>query len=48
VASVIVGEAMPLKTALQGRVEIEVLGEVAAPAPAPKTPAKPTGNVNPR
>jgi zinc protease len=48
VASVIVGEATPLKTALQGRVEYEVLGEVAAPTPAPKTPAKPTGNVNPR
>lgn len=48
IASVIVGEAMPLKTALQGRVEYEVLGEVAAPAPAPKSPSKPAGNVNPR
>lgn len=48
VASVLVGEAVPLKTALQGRVQFEVLGEVAAPAPTPKTPAKPTGNVNPR
>jgi hypothetical protein len=48
VASVIVGEAEPLKAALQGRVQFEVLGEVSAPAPASKTPAKPAGNVNPR
>ena len=33
VASVLVGEATPLKTALQGRVQYEVLGEVVAPAP---------------
>jgi predicted Zn-dependent peptidase len=48
VASVLVGDATPLKTALQGRQQFEVLGEVAAPTPAPKNPAKPTGNVNPR
>ena len=48
VASVLVGEAAPLKTALQGRVQYEVLGEVTDPVAAPKTPAKPTGNVNPR
>ncbi len=48
VASVVVGEVDPLKTALQGRVQYEVLGEVAAPTPSSKTPAKPTGNANPR
>lgn len=48
VASVVVGEAAPLKAALQGRVEFEVLGEVIAPAPSPKSPAKPSGNANPR
>lgn len=48
VASVLVGEVAPLKTALQGRVQYEVLGEVVAPAPALKTPAKPAGNANPR
>lgn len=48
VASVVVGEADPLKAALQGRVQFEVLGEVVGPAPSPKTPAKPTSNVNPR
>lgn len=45
-ASVVVGEAEPLKVALQGRVQFEVLGEV--PTPSTKTPAKPTGNANPR
>lgn len=48
VASVVVGEADSLKTALQGRVQFEVLGEVVVPTTTPKTPAKPTGNVNPR
>jgi predicted Zn-dependent peptidase len=48
VASVVVGEADPLKAALQGRVQFEVLGEISAPAPATKTPAKPGGNANPR
>lgn len=48
VASVIIGEAEPLKAALQGRVQFEVLGEVSAPGPASKTPAKPAGNVIPR
>jgi zinc protease len=47
-ASVVVGEAEPLKTTLQGRVQYEVLGEVAPPTPSTKTPAKPTGNANPR
>lgn len=48
VASVVVGEADSLKTALQGRVQFEVLGEVVVPTTTPKTPAKPTGNANPR
>lgn len=48
VASVVVGEVEPLKAAFQGRVQFEVLGEVSAPAPASKTPAKPAGNANPR
>jgi zinc protease len=47
-ASVVVGEAEPLKTSLQGRVQFEVLGEVSAPAPPAKTPAKPASNANPR
>lgn len=48
IVSVITGETAPLKQALQGRFQYEVLGEIATPAPAPKTPAKPAGNVNPR
>lgn len=47
VASVVAGEADSLKAALEGRVQFEVLGEVAAPTPSSKTPAKPTGNANP-
>jgi len=48
IVSVVAGETAPLKTALQGRYQYEVLGEIATPAPAPKTPAKPASNVNPR
>jgi len=48
VASIVVGEADSLKAALQGRVQFEVLGEVTAPTPSSKTPAKPAGNANPR
>jgi predicted Zn-dependent peptidase len=48
VASVVVGEEAPLKTALQGRVPFEVLGEVSAPAAPAKTPTKPASNANPR
>ena len=48
VASVVVGETAPLKAALQGRVQFEVLGEVVVPTTTPKSPAKPTGNANPR
>jgi zinc protease len=47
IATVIAGETAPLKAALQGRIQYEVLGEIAAPAPSPKTPAKPTGSANP-
>lgn len=46
-ASVVAGETLQLKPALQGRLEFEVLGEIAAPAPSPKPPAKPASNINP-
>jgi predicted Zn-dependent peptidase len=48
VASVVTGESAQLKASLQGRVQYEVLGEIAAPAPSPKPPAKPGSNANPR
>jgi len=48
IASVAAGETAPLKAALEGRVQYEVLGEIATPAPSPKRPAKPAGNINPR
>ena len=47
IVSVVAGETAPLKAALQGRYQYEVLGEIATPAPSPKPPAKPAGNVNP-
>lgn len=47
-ASVVAGETEQLKAALQGRVQFEVLGEVAAPPPSPKPPTKPSTNSNPR
>jgi zinc protease len=47
VATVVAGETLQLKAALQGRVQYEVLGEIATPAPSPKPPAKPAGNDNP-
>ena len=47
IVSVVGGETAPLKAALQGRFQYEVLGEIATPAPTPKPPAKPTGSVNP-
>lgn len=47
-ASVIAGETLQLKPALQGRLEFEVLGEIATPAPSPKPAAKPASNINPR
>lgn len=48
VVSVVAGETAPLKAALQGRFQYEVLGEIATPAPTPKPPVKPSGSVNPR
>jgi len=47
VATIVAGETLQLKPALQGRLQFEVLGEVASPAPAPKPPAKPASNDNP-
>ena len=41
IVSVVAGESAPLKAALQGRYQIEVLGEVAPPAPSQKPPTKP-------
>jgi predicted Zn-dependent peptidase len=46
IASVVAGESLQLKPALQGRVQYEVFGEIATPAPTPK-PAKPSSNDNP-
>jgi len=50
IASVVAGESLQLKPALQGRLEYEVFGEIAAPAPSPspKPPAKPASSDNPR
>ena len=48
IVSVVAGETAPLKAALQGRYQYEVLGEIATPAPSPKPPAKPANNNNPR
>ena len=48
IVSLVAGETAPLKAALQGRFQYEVLGEVATPAPTPKPPSKPAGSVNPR
>ena len=47
IVSVVAGETAPLKAALQGHYQYEVLGEIPAPAPA-KPPAKPASNDNPR
>jgi zinc protease len=47
VATVVAGETVQLKAALQGRLQYEVLGEIATPAPSPKPAAKPAGNDNP-
>ena len=48
IVSVVTGETAPLKAALQGRYQFEVLGEITTSPPAPKTPAKPASNDNPR
>ena len=47
VATVLAGETLQLKPALEGRLQYEVLGEIASPAPTPKPPTKPASNNNP-
>lgn len=47
-ASVLVGDALQLKTELQGNLQVEVLGEVPPPVPTPKTPTKPGDIKRPR
>jgi zinc protease len=47
IVSVVAGETAPLKAALQGRYQYEVLGEIATPAPSQKPPTKPANNNNP-
>jgi zinc protease len=47
IVSVVAGESAPLKAALQGRYQYEVLGEIAAPPPSQKPPTKPANNRNP-
>lgn len=47
IVSVVAGESAPLKAALQGRYQYEVLGEIATPAPSQKPPTKPANNINP-
>jgi zinc protease len=47
IVSVVAGESAPLKAALQGRYQYEVLGEIAAPPPSQKPPTKPANNNNP-
>jgi predicted Zn-dependent peptidase len=46
-ASVIAGDTLPLKAALQGRFQYEVLGEIATPTPAPKPAATPGTKTGP-
>lgn len=47
-ASVVAGETLQLKAALEGRFPYEVLGEIATPTPAPKPPATPVKKDSPR
>lgn len=47
-ASVIAGEVLQLKPALEGRFQYEVLGEIATPTPTPKPPATPVKKDSPR
>jgi len=47
IVSVVAGESAPLKAALQGRYQYEVLGEIAAPPPSQKPPTKPANIRNP-
>jgi len=48
IATVIVGDALQLKPALQGRLQFEVLGEMPAPTALPKPPVKPGISSSPR
>ncbi len=48
IASVVVGDPLQLKAALQGLVDYEVLGEIATPVPSPKPQTKPSQNDSPR
>ncbi|HKY29727.1 MAG TPA: insulinase family protein [Pyrinomonadaceae bacterium] len=47
IATVVAGETIQLKPALEGRLQYEVLGEIARPAPTPTPPVKPASNNNP-
>jgi len=47
VATVLAGETLQLKPALEGRLPYEVLGEIVTPPPPAKPPAKPASNNNP-
>lgn len=47
VASVIAGDTLPLKAAMEGRFKFEVLGEIASPTPSPKPPTTPGAINNP-
>ena len=47
IVSVVAGETAPIKAALQGRYQYEVLGEIAAPSPSQKPPTKPANIRNP-
>ena len=47
VATVIAGDTLPLKAALEGRFKYEVLGEIAIPNPAPKPAATPATKSSP-
>jgi predicted Zn-dependent peptidase len=47
IATVVVGDPMQLKPALQGRIPFEVFGEVAHPETTPKPPVKSGSNAKP-
>ena len=48
IATVLVGDPLQLKPALEGRLKFDVLGEMPAPTPSPKPPAKPGTSSSPR
>ncbi len=47
IATVIAGDPLQLKAALQGRLQYEVLGEIATPIPAPKPASTPGAKTTP-